>query len=140
VGCLCFVGISLAHAVPGLQLNSSTDVSNAGYYQLTWSWPTAPSDTHYSLLESTAAHSNGQWHQVYAGPDLASVISGKRNGTYLYMVRAISESGKILAHSLPMKVVVSHHSLVRAWIVFAIGAFIFLATLYVILRESAKLR
>jgi len=135
--------LSLATAgvhAASLKLQSSTTLATAGYYQLTWSWPDAPDNTSYALIETTSANTLANGREIYEGPDLASVISGKRNGTYQYIVRALSAGGKVLARSNPLKIVVSHHSLIRAWLVFGLGAVIFIATLLVILRESAKQR
>lgn len=129
-----------ARAAPQIELHSDTTFATAGYYQLTWSWPGAPADTNYALVEVISTETHSDSREIYQGPDLASVISGKRNGTYRYLVRAVSAGGKVLARSNPLKIVVSHHSLLRAWLVFTLGAVIFIATLLVILRESAKHR
>jgi len=125
------------HAASDIRLNSSTTESAAGYYQLRWLWPKAPDGIEYSLIEMTSRDQHGHGRELYAGPDLASVISGKRNGTYRYVVQAL-KGNLVLATSNPVKVVVAHHSLLRAWIVFSVGAFIFLSILVVVRRESVK--
>jgi len=128
---------SEVHAASEIKLNSSTTDSAAGYYQLSWNWPQAPDVVEYSLIEMNNKDQHGHGREIYAGPDLASVISGKRNGTYRYVVQALN-GNLVLATSNPVKVIVAHHSLLRAWIVLSIGAFIFLSILVVIRRESVK--
>lgn len=130
---------SLVHASGTLQLHSDTTHATAGYYQLTWSWSGAQDDVIYSLREYFPAAKNHEGREIYHGPDLASVISGKTNGTYRYIVHALSASGERLAQSNAIQVNVTHHSLMRAWLVFALGAVVFITILAVIKRESAKL-
>jgi len=91
-------------------------------------------------MEITAANKNSNGHEIYDGPDLASVISGKPNGTYRYRVRAIDALHNVVAQSNQIAVVVAHHSLLRAWLIFSLGAFVFVAILVVVQRESAKSR
>lgn len=138
---LCLLLVTCgAQATPQIQLESSTTHATAGYFQLTWSWPEAPADISYSLIEFSSRKNSANGHEIYDGPDLASVISGKRNGTYRYVVRAMSAGDEVLALSNPLKVVVAHHSLARAWIIFTLGALVFITILVVIRRESVKHR
>lgn len=129
-----------AQATQKITLNSDTLLATAGYYQLTWSWPNAPNDIKYQLEELATTRQHHQSRELYFGPDLARVISGKPNGTYQYIVSAIDVNHHILAQSNAVKIVVAHHSLFRAIAIFLLGAVIFLAILFVILRESAKYR
>jgi hypothetical protein len=71
---------------------------------------------------------------LYEGKDMASVLSGKPNGTYQYRVNASSESLNHEIQSNMVTVVVKHHSLAEAFFVFSIGVLIFLAILIVIFR------
>jgi hypothetical protein len=138
LGLCVFACTSAVQAAAKIALHSDTTLATAGYYQLTWSWPHAPADTTYSLIEfnSSSSHPNG--HEIYAGPDLASVISGKRNGSYRYVVRAIGADDEVLALSNPLKIVVAHHSLARAWIIFTLGALVFISILVVVRVESVR--
>ena len=133
-GAFCTAAV---HAESKIKLNSSTTDAAAGYYKLSWNWPKAPDSVEYSLIEMSNRDQHAHGREIYSGPDLASVISGKRNGTYRYVVQALN-GNLVLATSNPVRVIVAHHSLLRAWIVFAIGAFIFLSILVVIRRESVK--
>ena len=127
-----------AQAAPKIELHSDTVLATAGYYQLTWSWAGAPADIHYSLVEISSANKNSDGHEIYDGPDLASVISGKPNGTYGYRISAFDDQHNMVAQSQQLKVIVAHHSLTRAWLIFALGALVFVVILVVVQRESAK--
>lgn len=140
ISLLLFLCATHAQATTPIELKSGTTLATAGYFQLIWSWPDAPADINYSLMEITAANKNSNGHEIYDGPDLASVISGKPNGTYRYRVRAIDALHNVVAQSNQIAVVVAHHSLLRAWLIFSLGAFVFVAILVVVQRESAKSR
>ena len=134
---LCAITVQ---AAPKIELHSDTLLATAGYYQLTWSWPDAPADINYILEEIASTKKSKHSQDMYYGPDLASVISGKPNGTYQYLVSAIGPNQRILAQSNPLEVVVAHHSLLRAIFIFLLGAVVFIAILVVVLRESARTR
>jgi hypothetical protein len=135
-----FLCASTVLAASSIELKSDSSLATAGYYQLTWSWPEAPAGINYELEELSSTKSGNNSHDVYFGPDLASVISGKPNGTYRYLVSAIAADHKIVAQSNPLEVVVKHHSLIRAISIFILGALVFMAILFVILRESKNPR
>jgi hypothetical protein len=140
LGLLLCLSAATVSASPKIALHADTVLATAGYYQLTWSWPNAPVDINYMLEEIAATKKSRHSEDVYFGPDLASVISGKPNGTYQYIVSAIGPDQHILAQSNQLKVVVTHHSLARALAIFLLGALVFVAILVVILRESANPR
>lgn len=74
---------------------------------------------------------------LYRGLDTASHISGKANGDYYYRVIAFSNNGSTLI-SNDVKVSVQHHSLVRAFLFFSIGAVVFLSILITILMGNRR--
>lgn len=117
-----------------LALNASTDLANAGYFQLFWE-VNADSKT-YQLQESmTQDFSNVK--TIYQGIDNARVISGLANGNYFYRVRELSatESGEV-EWSKAVNVTVQHHNLTRAMSFFFLGLLVFLATLVAIISGS----
>lgn len=111
--------------VPSLACD--TEVSHAGYYRLSWHAALGKGSA-YELQEATSktfAHPR----IIYHGPDLASLISGRANGTYYYRVRGISRDGTTGGWSEDISVRVQHQPLDRAFAFFGIGALVFLATL-----------
>lgn len=68
---------------------------------------------------------------VYAGPDRATVLSGKRDGAWFYRAR---ESGGESPGpwSRTLEVTVRHHSLNRALLFFAVGGTVFGMTVLLI--------
>ena len=68
---------------------------------------------------------------VYRGPDRASFISGLRDGTYYYRVRA-HDSG----WSDIITINVRHQSLKLAFALFGIGGVVFLLTVFVVVHGA----
>ena len=133
---LCLLPVTTLWA-NSITLSSDTQQSSAGYFQLQWAWPDAPQDVQYTLQERQR---DAQFKTIYQGGDQASVISGKPNGRYEYKVLASTHA---LADSMPsntIQVEVKHHSLRNALILFALGLFIFLSILFVILRNLRTTR
>lgn len=123
-----------ANAKPlhSVELSSDTQTATAGYFQLRWQGD--ESHAHYRLLESDNPRFSPS-KVLYQGPDLATVISGKHNGSYYYRVAELKGS-KPVAVSNTVMVEVAHHSLAKAFLFFAIGAIVFLATLSLILQGN----
>ena len=71
----------------------------------------------------------------YRGPDRATVISGKPNGTWYYRVRA-SDDAQAGPWSRAVSVTVDHHSLSRALMFLSLGVIVFVATATMIIRGS----
>jgi hypothetical protein len=118
-------------------LSSDTEVATAGFYRLEWQWEGASPDTAdaFEVQESTRADF-GNASALYRGPDLATVISGRRDGTRYYRVRATGEGAPRGVWSNVVKVQTAHHPLSRALAFFAAGALVFSLTLALILRGS----
>lgn len=123
---------SLAFAV---ELQADTEVATAGYYQLEWGNADAVVD--FEIQEAdNPAFSNPD--QIYQGPDRATVITGRSDGTYYYRARLMDENGPAGDWSNTVKVQVKHHSLTRAFEFFAAGAVVFLAILIAILAGNRR--
>jgi hypothetical protein len=128
------MGATPAMAVHSIELSTDTQVATAGYFQLSWHGDVQQAQ--YRLLESGSPRFNHST-VIYEGPDLATVMSGKTNGTYYYRVAEL-EGDTPVTVSNTVKVQVAHHSLARAFLFFAIGAAVFLATLLMILRGNRQ--
>lgn len=113
-----------ASATDLLSLDSDTRLATAGYYQLRWGAADFPT----RLVESTDP-SFADAHVIYAGPDTARLVSGKPDGDYYYRLESAAGPQQGVAVSEVLEVTVAHHSLARAFSFFAIGAFVFSATL-----------
>ena len=110
------------------ELHTDSELATAGYYRLSWQ-----SDIEADfLLEESTDPSFSQSATVYKGPDTATLISGRKDGTYYYRIRNIK--GDIDTEwSNAARVEVTHHPLSRAFMFFALGAIVFIATLIVVL-------
>ncbi len=119
------------------QLESDTEVATAGYYRLEW---LAKEVTDFVLEESRQPSFN-QSRILYQGPDTARIISGRADGDYYYRVRDVNTRGGKNIWSEVVYVQVKHHSRSRAFLFFAIGAMVFVATLVMIIignRQTTK--
>jgi hypothetical protein len=124
--------------LPLLELNVDSQVATSGYYRLNWDWRTE-SPGNFSQFELDESKDDDFTDKVvfYRGPDLATVVSGKSNGTLYYRIVALDAQDNILATSNPVKVQIQHHSLSRALLFFGLGAVVFLFTLVVVLRGQS---
>jgi len=124
-----------ANAAETIVLNSDQSVSTAGYYQLSWQMKNASPGTVY-ILEQTAEDAEAAV-QIYRGSDTATMISGKPDGRYHYVVR--TDDGT--SASNPLTLTVAHHSLATAFNFFIIGVVVFIFILIAIVlgnRQQAK--
>ena len=142
LGVLCFLLCVTASAAAGATpptLSSDTAVATAGYYRLEWDWEDSPASApaSFEVQESTRADFRDA-QPLYRGPDLATVISGRRDGSRYYRVRAASDNDAHSAWSKVVEVETAHHPLSRALAFFAAGALVFSLTLTLILRGSAR--
>ena len=103
-------------------------VSNDGRIKLIW---TASGDSATYETQQATDSAFAYPKIIYQGSDRASFISGLENGTYYYRVR--SENS---AWSKTLTVTVQHHSLKLAWVLFALGAVVFLLTVWVVIKGS----
>jgi len=94
--------------------------SNEGYYQLRWE-----AEEPVRLVEASSTDFTDA-RTLYTGTDTGRVVSGKPNGTWYYRLES-ADGARILSSSAT--ITVRHHSLVRAFSFFALGAVVFCATL-----------
>ena len=116
-----------AMAVPTLK--SDSNESAAGYYQLHWS------NNHAGdfVLQESSSPDFSSAELLYQGPDTATLVSGRKNGTYFYRVRSADDESD---WSNSVKVNVTHHPLSRAFMFFSLGALVFVATLTMVIRGN----
>lgn len=108
-----------------------TEVATSGFYRLTWQ----SEDTQPVELEEATDADFTDARSRYTGTDSAYFVSGKPDGVYYYRIRP-QGGGNPSSWSGPVQVEVRHHPLVRAWMFFGLGAFIFLATVWLVLRRQ----
>ena len=111
------------------QLETDTDVATAGYYRLEWN----ANEVKDFVLEESQQASFDSVGVLYQGPDTARIISGRGDGDYFYRVRDLNMQSSEGGWSEVVHVQVQHHSLSRAFLFFAIGAIVFVATLAAII-------
>lgn len=114
---------------PRLAVDNS--VATAGFYRLSWE----TGNTQVELQEATEPGFNNP-ATAYRGPDRATVISGKPNGTWFYRLRALENRRG--PWSEPLTVTVAHHSLSRAFVFLGLGVTVFIATVLMVVRGSDK--
>ena len=127
----CLPSLATASAGdPAPRLSSDTEVASAGFYRLMW-------ETHAERVELQEAADPEFRHATtpYRGPDRATVISGKPNGTWYYRVRA-ADGADPGAWSPAVTVTVAHHSLARALMFLSLGVIVFVATATMIIRGT----
>jgi len=135
MGLLLLTGVSAVGtaqaALPVPNLKSDTDIATAGFYRL--SWRTGKITQVEAQEADNPAFRDASLH--YQGPDDASVISGKANGTWDYRARLLRDrqSGP---RSDVVKVTVAHHPLSRAFLFFGLGVAVFVATLLMVVRGA----
>ena len=113
-----------------IELTSDSEVATAGFFQLRWK-----SNSHGPWQLHQSENSDLKDYKViYSGPDLARVISGKSNGIYYYQV--VANKNSVSEKSNIVKVTVAHHPLTNAFLFFIVGALIFLAILFSILKGN----
>ncbi len=127
---------SAADEPPSPQLQTSSELARAGYYQLAWEW-TGGAASGFELQESSG-ESFGDPRGVYRGGDLATQLSGRADGVYHYRVRAHLEDGRVSPWSEVVSVTVDHYPLSWAFGFFGVGALVFVVTLVTIIRGARR--
>lgn len=120
-----------AAAEPPVVLEASTEVSDTGHYRLSWSAGDGVAVTVQESSTADFAHAR----TIYRGPERATVLSGRLDGTYYYRARA--DGGPWTA---PLVVEVRHHSLTTAFAYLGVGAVVFLATAALIVAGHLRHR
>lgn len=127
LSCLLASGITLART-PAPELSVDHEVATAGFYRLQW----APEAESFELQEASSADFE-KATTAYRGPDRATVLSGKADGTRYYRVRA-SVNGQPGPWSDPVTVTVAHHDPGRAFMFLSLGLVVFVVTALTIVR------
>lgn len=119
--------------------NPDSSFTQSGSFKLSWNIKDSVLANNLVLFELHQSHQSDFDSVIvlYQGSDLASYISGLAEGTYHYRVRSMLESDTS-DWSDPITVVVKHHSLQLAFLLFGIGAIVFLSTVIVVVRGSKK--
>jgi len=118
---------SAVYASPNL--NSDTELSTAGYFQLSWK---DEANQSFVLQQSTRSDFRDAI-TIYQGPDQATVISGLPDGDYFYRVASDSHQW-----SEPTEVKVKHHSLTKALGFFGLGAFMFILMTTLLIKGATR--
>ncbi len=106
----------------------SVNTTQDGYIKLAWEGPNEVES--YEIQESTSRNFE-TFRTVYTGPDKATFISGLKDGDYYYRLRR--EGGN---WTTPIVLTVTHHSLELAFILFGLGALVFILTVWVVISGA----
>lgn len=122
---------ALAQQTPSLVAETG-NTSDDGHIRLVWT--KIQPEGNYEIQKSVDPDFS-QPKTIYEGPDLATFVSGLRDGTYYFRVR--SSSGN-WSEIVPVKV--QHHSLQLAFTLFTLGGIVFLLTVFVVIKGSLQAR
>ena len=126
----CLVSAGPAHAVTAPpQLAVDNPLATAGFYRL--SWVTEAAQVELQEAMDPAFHDPVT---LYTGPDRASVLSGRPDGTRYYRVRGMNATPGRWSESV--RVTVEHHDLRRAFLFLALGFSVFVAILATVVRGA----
>jgi hypothetical protein len=135
--CLCSIlllpALSLAASVPKLEANGDTQ---GGNLTLSWSLPEAPPGVTFQVQQAQDASFEAA-RDVYRGQHTGSVVSGLRDGRFHFRVRYQTPSGWS-GWSEPVAFRVEHPPLSTALALFALGAVVFGATAWVVVRGTRE--
>jgi hypothetical protein len=109
-------------------LSADSEVATAGFYRLSWGPGQGPFE-----LQEAADPEFRKPSTLYFGPDLATVISGRPDGTWHYRVRIHTNAGRS-DWSNPVMVKVDHHDLSRALMFLSLGFVVFIAIVATVVR------
>ena len=115
--------------MPDLTLTCPGPTSDTGAYRISW---TGEGGADYQLVE------NGE--VLYQGSELATTVSGRPEGNYLYQVSSLGPDGSTAAMSEPCSVSVTPPPLGLAFGLFGLGFAVFLAVLITIIRGASAHR
>ncbi|MEJ2346805.1 MAG: hypothetical protein P8076_11725 [Gammaproteobacteria bacterium] len=117
-------------------LHTSANQVNAGYYQLSWVAPDGGTPVFEVQEARTPQFADARL--VYRGTDEASMLSGRRDGTYYYRARIDPKRDDPGPWSRTVKVSVHHLPLDRAFLFFGIGALVFVSTLGLVIVGNLR--
>ncbi|MCA9647376.1 MAG: hypothetical protein H6718_27100 [Polyangiaceae bacterium] len=112
--------------------------SQAGSTTLTWGaeHQGGPEPTYQLQRSVDPAFSDPK--TLYTGPDQGRYVSGLLDGSYYFRVRARQGDAAWSAWSKPQELVITHWPKTRALSLMGVGALVFLATAFVVLRGTAR--
>lgn len=118
-------------AIAAPTLTSSHELATAGYFRLSWSTPPHQdvAAVQYELQEAKDKQFSRP-KTIYEGSDNATVISGLPDHIYFYRIREKGSTN----WSPVLQVEVRHHSLMRAFGFFVLGAVMFASMLAVLIK------
>jgi hypothetical protein len=114
------------------RLFTDNTIATAGFFRLHWATPAEQVE-----LQVASSPEFQNPTTAYIGPDRATVISGKPDGTFYYRVRTL-DSQQSAPWSETVIVEVRHHSLPRALMFLSLGVLVFLITMTMIIRGTRK--
>ena len=103
--------------------------NDAGYMLLSWKNPLRIPVELQQASHSTFVNAT----TVYRGKNSSIMLSGLSDGTYYYRIRA---QGSLWSDTVTLHV--SHHALVKAWLLFILGACVFSGIVWVIIRGAVS--
>lgn len=113
------------------ELRISNNGSTAGYITLNWSESKAKAPYTIQMNKGEG------WQTIYQGKDLATTLTGLKNGNYQFRMNASDPATIDDSHwSEPLDITITHHSLTKALAFFASGFLIFLVLLWLLFRPS----
>ncbi len=134
-----FIFVSQSIAQPDTTMSrpefdqDSENIIHAGYIRLSWHIPEDAPEEHPTFeLQQAQSPDFSDASTRYKGPDRASYISGLPDGDFYFRVREV-QNDRTGPWSEPILVGVEHHSRELAYLLFALGSIVFLATVAVVL-------
>lgn len=115
----------------GWTLTAQPTTSSDGVYQLAWNAGAGGADTGAMRVEEARDADFSEPRLLYRGEDHATIVTGRADGDYHYRLRADAAGSGVVAR---VTVSVRHHPLARALSFFAAGLFVFLATVWLVVR------
>lgn len=126
-----FIILSPALQAAEFRAEKSQIDSNDGHLKLEWD---APDDVKVEVQKSDSKDFKNP-SVLYKGIDRASFISGLENGDHFFRIR--EEGG---SWSPTLTIHVKHQSLQLAFILFALGAVVFILTVLVVVKGSYRVK
>lgn len=124
---LLLVAPAFSFAAEHISLSGSTSNSTDGSLNITW---TLPENKRIELQQF--GQNQTDYKTIYSGSDSATVITGLSDGKYQFRARMLEADESFSDWSEPLVVEVKHHSLIKAFGFFIVGAIVFLGTLLLI--------
>lgn len=125
---LWFIGLQNVQAAP--ELSTADPAPTAGYFELSWGEKLPQGSI---LQQSLSPDFAGAREWQVAGSESFS-MSGLSNGEYFYRLQSAADQ----SWSNTISVKVQHHSLVKAWLFFGVGAALFLYLVFYIFSSRHK--